>query len=127
MSLFTRTLLFVACLAAAMACLPSSEPPVVPEKEAKRDAQPALTDFYGDPLPPGAIARMGSTRLHHDAAIGSPAFSPDSKMLASASLDGTIRLWDVATGKELRSFPGQYAGGNIARFTPDGKAIVATG
>ena len=37
------------------------------------------------------------------------AFSPDGKTLASASLDKTIKLWDVATGKEQSTLKGHDA------------------
>jgi len=42
-------------------------------------------DCYGDPLPPGALARMGSIRLRHKEGITSAAFSPDATVLAAAS------------------------------------------
>lgn len=41
-----------------------------------------------------------------EAAIRSIAFSPDNKSLFSASLDGSVRQWDVANKKVLRSFAG---------------------
>ncbi|HEY7307783.1 MAG TPA: sigma-70 family RNA polymerase sigma factor [Gemmataceae bacterium] len=60
------------------------------------------TDALGDPLPPGAVARMGTLRLNHFGQLRCLIFSPDSKVLASAGVFGDIRLWDAATGKELR-------------------------
>jgi len=60
----------------------------------------ARTDLYGDPLPPGAVARLGTIRLRHSAADVS--FSKDGKQLISCGRDGEVRTWDVATGKLVR-------------------------
>src|SRR5262249_12689981 len=52
--------------------------------------------------------------------------SPDSKTVASASQDGSVRLWDVNTGKQglaLENLPGTVYG---AAFSPDGKRLAAT-
>jgi RNA polymerase sigma factor (sigma-70 family) len=63
---------------------------------------PARADLFGDPLPEGALARMGTVRLRHRP-IGTltTAFSPDRKILASCADE--IHLWDAATGKLLRT------------------------
>jgi WD40 repeat protein len=61
---------------------------------------------------------------HHGPVLGL-LFSPDGKTLASASQDQTLRLWDLATGTEIRRLgEAQYVSGMA--FSPDGK-ILATG
>jgi RNA polymerase sigma factor (sigma-70 family) len=63
------------------------------------------TDSYGDPLPFGALARLGTLRLRRDGhAPDSLAFSPDGKVLISARTDRVIQFWETATGKPLRAF-----------------------
>src|SRR6185295_19413156 len=53
-------------------------------------------------------------------------FSPDSSLLASASVDGTVRLWDPVTGLPRGVLSGHPKGALSVTFSPDGKQI-ATG
>jgi WD40 repeat protein len=59
------------------------------------------------------------------------AFSPDGKTLATASGDGTARLWEVTTGHPVRDLVtghthGVYSVGPVA-YSPDGKTLASGG
>jgi WD40 repeat protein len=85
------------------------------------------SDRYGDPLPPGAVARLGTARLRPGTANASFTLSPDGKTLATGE-PGKVRLWELSTGKEVHSF--DLAGAvdvYTIRFSPDGKLFAAIG
>lgn len=63
--------------------------------------------------------------LGHSGEITCAAFSPDSRYLVSGSQDKTLILWDVESGKELRSFRGHGDQVNAVAFSPDGSMIVS--
>src|SRR5262245_35201869 len=76
-----------------------------------------LTDHYGDPLPPGAIARLGTLRLRFGGEVGSAAVSPDGTILIAHG-----RMIDAKTGKDLPQFKGQFISSQ-ARFSDDLKIV----
>ena len=51
--------------------------------------------------------------------VYSVAFNPDGKTLASGAADGTVRLWDVASHRQIRRSPAIYI------FSPDGKTLAS--
>ncbi|MCL1463820.1 WD40 repeat domain-containing protein [Argonema galeatum A003/A1] len=62
----------------------------------------------------------------HSNWINSVTFSPDGKTLASGSRDTTIKLWDVKTGKLIRTI--EHSGSIVSlSFSPDGKTLASGG
>jgi WD40 repeat protein len=68
-----------------------------------------------------------ATLKGHKEAITSLAFYSDGRTLASSSTDGTVRLWEVATGKERTLLKGHKGGVVAVVFAPDGKLLVSGG
>ena len=79
------------------------------------------------PLPPGAIVRIGSTCFAPGCTVEAAAFAPDGKVIASGNGDRSIRLWDAATGKELRRLLGHQDAVQAVVFAPDGKLLASRG
>ncbi|MFE2248610.1 nSTAND1 domain-containing NTPase [Streptomyces lavendulae] len=61
----------------------------------------------------------------HTDEVWSVAFSPDGHTLASSSADGTVRLWDAATGKPRRTLTGHAKGVEWVAFSPDGRTLAS--
>ena len=56
--------------------------------------------------------------------MNSAAFSRDGLRIVTASGDGTARIWDTATGKEITVLRGHEGSVLSAAFSPDGSRIV---
>jgi WD40 repeat protein len=61
----------------------------------------------------------------HESTVWSVAVTPDGKFVVSGSDDKTVRLWDLATGKEVRRFTGHEAPVYRVAVTPDGQYVVS--
>ena len=64
-------------------------------------------------------------RLGRTVAVNSVAFSPDGQLLASASDDQTVRLWDPATGAHRRTLTGHDQPVSGVAFSPDGRLLAS--
>lgn len=90
-------------------------------------ARAERTDRQRDPLPAGALARLGTTRFRHSNYIHALAYSHDGKLLASSATDA-LRVWDATTGKEqfFARPPGEkWQFFSALAFAPDGAMLAA--
>src|SRR5262249_36643501 len=119
----------VAGLLLAWSPITFSDSPTPKARKATEETLPPRSDRTGDPLPKDAVARLGSPRLvtPHAEIL---AFLPDGKTLAVA-VGGTLRLWDVGSGRERRRFTTPLQRGVFPTrivclaVSPDGKLLAA--
>jgi WD40 repeat protein len=64
-------------------------------------------------------AQLGQTMTGHTGEVTAAAFSPDGHHIATASLDGTLRLWSAIVGQTL------HGPGSSVAFSPDGQQVAA--
>jgi WD40 repeat protein len=63
----------------------------------------------------------------HTGRVDSLSFSGDGKLLASASEDGTVRIWDVRNRRTVTVFKGHQGRVVTVRFSPDGTKVASGG
>jgi WD40 repeat protein len=90
-------------------------------------------DLQGDPLPPGAVARLGSIRWQLFGGLQDPVLSPDGRWLVShnfyqSTLSGRLHVWEVSTGRLVRSLDQQTCQENVPfppyAFLPTSKRLL---
>jgi len=81
------------------------------------------------PSPQGGEASVKPrlTLEGHNGAVFDLAFSPDSRLLATASGDRTVKLWETATGRRLDTFGEPLKEVYTVAFSPDGRAVAGAG
>src|SRR5262245_15331106 len=82
-------------------------------------------DRWGDPLPDGTVARMGTIRLRSTGRLSSLALSPDGKTLLSCDFDTGLQTWDVATGRLVRTSKVHSFRVSSLTYSQDGTLLVA--
>lgn len=70
------------------------------------------------------FSEVGEPLRGHTDYITGLTFSPSGKLIASASLDGTVRLWNIEQQTLLRTFQGNNSAVLSVAFRPDGRAIA---
>jgi WD40 repeat protein len=91
-------------------------------------AQPRV-DRFGDPLPAGALFRIGTARLRLDARMAAIAVAPDGKRIAAIG-GNRLAVWELPGGREIlrttvaERVPGDTTACTFMAFTADGKQIA---
>lgn len=86
-------------------------------------AQEPRTDRHGDPLPEGAVARLGTVRLRGAGEVQCVDISPDGKLVAAVFV-GSVRVFHRESGREYEALCGKTYAEAVA-FRPTGKTLVA--
>lgn len=101
-------------------------------EDAASNPEPALatdTDYRETSKPnsvPWQTAQLIHTLTSHTDAVRAIAISPDSRILASASFDKTIKIWNLKTGEAIGNLTGKSKLNAIA-ISPDGQMIIGGG
>ena len=107
------------------------KPPVVQQKPPEtlpKETALLRTNLNGDPLPKGAVARLGTERFRSDAWVEQVTVVPGGKQFIGLGSHSVI-LWDATTGKEVRRFDAQawrmmVSDGEAFAVSPDGKVLA---
>ena len=103
---------------------PVNTPPEKVERVEKPDTPKLRVDVFGDPLPEGAVLRLGSVLFRQDR-LHDFVLLPDGKSVLTTGLDHQLRTWDLTTGRETRKVPEDAPVQWPCSLSPDGR--YATG
>ena len=81
------------------------------------------------PLSTGSVADKGRlvALTGHAGAVWSVAYQPDGTRLATAGVDGTVRIWDTGTGEQLHALTGHTGAVWSVAYQPDGTRLATAG
>jgi WD40 repeat protein len=84
----------------------------------------ALSSSSQTPTAPRAGTSLYTYR-GHTSTVETVAWSPDGKRIASGGDDGTVQVWDAATGGHVFTYSGHSDRVRCAVWSPDGKRLVS--
>ena len=79
-------------------------------------------------LPPkinSSVSPLDKTLTGHSCWVQSVVYSPDGRYLASGGGDNTIKIWEIATGRELCTFAGHSDWVRSVVYSPDGRYLAS--
>lgn len=91
-----------------------------------RDRTVRVWNLTTDGMPSSTSASSWVVIRGHSGDVDGVAFTPDGRRLATVGgtvTDLALKIWDLSTGQELLSFPGQHA---PVKFTPDGDGLICS-
>jgi len=107
---------------------PRPQPPP-PPKKSRRRVLAGIVSIVGLVVSLILLASLYLTQptlfTGHTDEVTSVAFAPDGRTLASGSPDQTIKLWDVASGREVRTLSGHTHWVRSVAFSPDGRTLAS--
>lgn len=96
------------------------------DKKTSQEQERRRVDLAGDPLPEGAIARMGTMRFRHGNTVSSLTFLQEGRSLLASDWSG-IYVWDARTGGQLRRIgPDFQTQLRSCSLSADGKRLATT-
>ncbi|WP_348228836.1 protein kinase domain-containing protein [Trichocoleus desertorum] len=105
---------------------PSSSTPVSQPVSQPITANPSAgRTFSGSRQSQAALWRCVGTLTGHSSWVMSLAMSSRKQILASGSLDDTIKVWNLQTGSLIRTLPGHLKAVNSVAISPDGQLLVS--
>ena len=90
---------------------------------AKQQVLPWLRPLTSNLISPGGSLLL--TLTGHSDWVNAVALTPDGKKVISASSDNTLKLWNLETGEDERTFKGHSASVTAVALTPDGKKVIS--
>jgi RNA polymerase sigma factor (sigma-70 family) len=103
---------------------PADQPLVQAPVAARQATVEPRTDRFGDPLPDGAVSRLGTVRFNHGNRVIAFHITPDARTIISVGT-GSICLWDATTGKEqARIATDSFRFGAPSQLLPDGRTLM---
>jgi WD40 repeat protein/mono/diheme cytochrome c family protein len=100
------------------------------QRQVFEEAYPELARLFRlapDAAPVETAAAGSAPFIGHDGPVRALAFAPDGRSAASGGEDRTVRVWDVATGKERLRLEGHAEEVLAVAFSADGRRLLSAG